>query len=1040
MTKKLNDKIGFNVMHDSWNNSYQEHNVERAVDLSKSIGAKYIRPALRIMDDEFENGYADDNRTPMTKMFIEAGLIPIWGPVPAGLQNKLKDSNFDTLMEKVVTIYGEIMDKFIDAGISPDDFIFEAWNEADGGFAMNDGSSQTDADVINKYLEFNKRINDECHKRGVRFMDLDSVQYPKASNLSLVMDLYNQKMASYSSKPEWVSFHPYCERDKSDNNIPEKLMVDNNMNLTSWNNLSGIPIAASEFGYPTEDWGDPFSGQYPYQYSKDMFVRQVIVMDYLNVDPIIIYSANTNPDQSDAGKDECWGTFQYYKDTDEITMSTLGSYEYYWINSMRGYHLNGMVTPTKNFTLTDDNVNYTNFAFEYENDNGSKKLFYWNPFGNNTTSLNWNGQTYNLNFTQHVNMVEVLNAGDSNNISAINLSSIYTDKGKYKPGDIADIKLDFNNSGTSACSLDIEVIGNTPTGAEKSMTSTNISIPAGRSTQSVSLSLPSDDDTSYLLQVIVSENQIPMFIQTLGLDVGDSWTSTPRYAALTNFNPNDQTDKDNINKDIATLNKFNINATMYYDAYYRPQNTIPSDNYQTWIGENVSKGLITQGISTNHSFGMSAMFYNMINATTGTPNDNDTDMGDSSKFKTVTRQDGTTGVESTMGIFRTGKCNICPVPDTFDGLGEQATFNMLGSFNDRDDVDHKVQYYYNPASPDWQQYIGNIMKSSLDYVGFDGWQGDTIGDIYGVPYQDRGTNNNGFHTKDTYADFINAVKPAFFSDKIFGMNAVNYGGQEKINGSKADFNYTELWQSDQPTYQNLATCIRTTQASSDKPLIVPSYMYRDWYNSGSSDLPATFKDDVILIKDAVIFANGGAPMELADNGYQLPTEYYPDTRKHYKIMMSDRLGNPDTGLLRKMYDFVTAYSSLLYQATHTTNLIYIANGNGDHVNSSTADAGKVYDITSNKNGVDILQLVNLTGCSNTNWQVNNAADEATKNITPVNDLKVKMYTNNTGTLYGASYETGIRNVISYEKGNDSNGNYITFTVDKLNLWSIFYID
>ena len=621
----------------------------------------------------------------------------------------------------------------------------------------------------------------------------------------------------------------------------------------------------------------------------------------------------------------------------------------------------------------------------------------------------------------------------------LNLTACYTDKAKYQASDTATVNLEFDNQANNMRSLTVTVDGNTPTGDIVSLTTAAINVPAGKSKSSVSFKLPSQDNTSYLLQVAVLENDIPQATQTIGLDVGSSWTTTPRYAALTNFNPSDQTNKDNISDDIATLNKFNINATMYYDGYYRPQNTIPSDSYQTWIGETVSKDILKQGVQTNHSYGQSALLYNMINATTGTPNDSDTAMTDSSKFKTVTRQDGTTGVESTMGIFRTGKCNECSVPGTFDGLGEQATYNMLGSFNDRDDVDHKVQYYYNPANPDWQNYIGNIMQSSLDLIGFDGWQGDTIGDIYGVPYEDKGTNNNGFHTKDTYASFINAIKPKYFANKQLGMNAVNYGGQEKLNLSKADFNYAELWQSDQPTYQDLANCIQTTKQNSDKPLIVPSYMYHDWYNSGSSDFPSTFKDDVILLKDAVIFANGGAPMELADNGYQLPTEYYPDTRNHYKIMMSDKLGNPDTGLLRKLYDFVTAYSSLLYQSKHTTNLVYIEDSNGNHINSSNADSGKVYSITSNKNGVDILQLVNLTGCTNSNWQVNNADDERTKNITPINNIKVKYYTNNKGTLYGTSYETGVRNIIPYTTGSDSGGNYITFIVETLNLWNLLYI-
>ena len=137
-----------------------------------------------------------------------------------------------------------------------------------------------------------------------------------------------------------------------------------------------------------------------------MLIRQIIIQDYLNVDPIIIYSANTNADPSVADKDDCWGTYQYHKDTNEITLSTLGNFEYYWIKSMQGYHLNGMVTSTRNYTLTNENVNYTNFAFEYENNEGHKKLFYWNPFGYNTSLLNWNGNSYSLTFSQHVKSIE----------------------------------------------------------------------------------------------------------------------------------------------------------------------------------------------------------------------------------------------------------------------------------------------------------------------------------------------------------------------------------------------------------------------------------------------------------------------------------------------------------------------------------------------------------------------------------------------------------------------------------------------------------
>lgn len=1042
----LNDKIGYACFHDMGDPAGQ-NNLERCLDFCVQAGVKYMRPAFALQDNEYNSGKAWGWRIDPYKKIINAGLKVIFGAYPQQLVGHAYDSDIGDMVDKAITAYANILDNILNNGISPDDVIVEAWNEADGinfFLTSKDGSdayskSHTDPKVIQTYLDFNMKLCREAHNRGFEFMDLCSVKYPGFDEFETMLKMYDEQMTMYGAKPEYMSWHPYVER-QAENSIPESYLTT--FSLDKYSNLADIPLAVSEFGLPAVEWGHPFSGSWPLQYSRDILIRQIIIMDYLGVSPMIIYSGNTNPDQSEANADSCWGVYQYHKDTNSIDMTGLGKVELRFLQEMKGYHLVGMVSPSSHYTFTKTNVGFTNFAFEYRNNNGRSKLFYWNPFGNSQSSVAWNGTIYDLKFSQHVKTIEVdtVQPDKPTDNAPLNLTACYTDKAKYQASDTATVNLEFNNQGNNMRSLAVAIDGNTPTGDTVSLATTAINIPAGKSKSSVSFKLPSQDNTSYLLQIAVLENDIPQATQTIGLDVGDSWTDTPRYAALTNFNPSDQTSKDNISDDIATLNKFNINATMYYDGYYRPQNTIPSDNYQTWIGENVSKDLLQKGVDTNHQYGMQAMLYNMINATTGTPDDTDTAMSNSELFgSTITRQDGTKGIASKMGVFRTGKCNECPVPGTFDGLGEQATYNMLGSYNDRDDVDHKVQYYYNPADSDWQNYIGNIMKNSLALIGFDGWQGDTIGDIYGVPYEDKGTNNNAFHTMDTYASFINAVKPTYFADKTLGMNAVNYGGQDKLNSSKADFNYAELWQSNEPTYEDLAQCIRTTASSSSKPLIVPSYMYHDWYNSGSSDFPSQFKDATILIKDAVIFANGGAPMELVDNGYQLPTEYYPDTRTHYKIMMSDTLGNPDNGLLRKMYDFVTAYSSLLYPANHTKNLIYITDGNGNHVNSSTAAAGKVYDVTTNQNGVDVLQLVNLTGCSNINWQINNKSDEDSKNITPTGQLTIKMYTNNTGTLYGASYEDGMRNEYSYTTGSDSNGSYITFTIDSLDLWSIFYI-
>lgn len=404
VSKNLTDKIGFNCFHDlgeAWN----QQNLERALNLTVQSGAKYLRPAFSLQQDEYDGGNNDWRIEPFKKI-VSKGITIVLCFYPQQLKGHLEDSDIDEMIDKAVSAYTNIVDRLLSAGIQPNQLIGEAWNEADGGFAMtpqNDGPAQTNSDVIDKYLTFNMKMNDVCHQRGIRFMDLCSIEYPHSPYLSLVMKDYNQKMASYSSKPEYISYHPYCDRNRGDNIIPEEMI--GSFNLSDWSNLSDIPLAVSEFGFPSMDWGDPFSGKFPFQYSRDMMIRQIIIQDYLGVDPIIIYSANTNPDPSDAGSDDCWGAYQYHKSDGSITLSDLGAAELKFLQTMQGYWLsNAVLVPSDH---SQESLTYSNYAFEYTNSNGNKKLFYWNPMGYNTSSLNWNNQTYNLTFTQHVKEIDV---------------------------------------------------------------------------------------------------------------------------------------------------------------------------------------------------------------------------------------------------------------------------------------------------------------------------------------------------------------------------------------------------------------------------------------------------------------------------------------------------------------------------------------------------------------------------------------------------------------------------------------------------------
>lgn len=415
MAKDLLDKLGFNSFHDMSSSNNAMANVEYSLKYCMDAGVKYIRPAFALQPEEFNNANADWSthnwgtwRVDPFKMFIRNGIKPILNLYPQQIQGHLLDSNADDLVEQAVTAYTKCIDVLINNGISPSDFIIEAWNEADGTFAANRKDAQQNTMVINRYLTFNKEMCKACNDRGVEFWDFDSITYPNAPEISTVMNQYNSMVSTYTGKPDRITFHPYCERGRDDNRIPEYYLY--NFNLTNWDNLRnwGVPFAVSEFGYPSEEWGTPFSGNYPTQYAFSMLKRQIIILDFLQVDPMVVYSANVNPDPSRAGSDECWGTYTIDDKTNHINYSPLGLNMLQWLQSMKGYHQTAFHSSLDDMVdVKNSDINYAWFTAEYQDHNGNKKLFYWSPFGKQDIKYQLDGWNTTLkNANQFIKCIE----------------------------------------------------------------------------------------------------------------------------------------------------------------------------------------------------------------------------------------------------------------------------------------------------------------------------------------------------------------------------------------------------------------------------------------------------------------------------------------------------------------------------------------------------------------------------------------------------------------------------------------------------------
>ena len=126
------------------------------------------------------------------------------------------------------------------------------------------------------------------------------------------------------------------------------------------------------------------------------------------------------------------------------------------------------------------------------------------------------------------------------------------------------------------------------------------------------------------------------------------------------------------------------------------------------------------------------------------------------------------------------------------------------------------------------------MKSAMDRMGFDGWQGDTIGDNRVTDYEHRNSSDeaDSHMMSDSYASFINAMKDLMGEKYYITINDVNGGNDDKLAKARQDVVYNELWTNGgsvipgrmQVAYGDLKARIDMVRNKTGKSLIVGAYM------------------------------------------------------------------------------------------------------------------------------------------------------------------------------------------------------------------------
>ena len=578
----------------------------------------------------------------------------------------------------------------------------------------------------------------------------------------------------------------------------------------------------------------------------------------------------------------------------------------------------------------------------------------------------------------------------------------------------------------------------------------DLTLAAGTSAKVSNLTVASEwltNNTGYLVTISVNDKSgSTLSSKRAGLSVEDDWTVFPRYGIVAG-SPTDQNsilvkNLEAYRKELELMKSMNINSYFFYDAYNEATDPFPEgvdsfvQKWNTWSHTQVDTKAVKELVDQVHKSGAVAMLYNMISADSNPKNP-------------------ALPLAALAYNFY----------DSFGKKGEPMTYTI---------GDNPTQVYYDPANPDWQKYIAGVMKSAMDRMGFDGWQGDTIGDNRVTDYEHRNSSDeaDSHMMSDSYASFINAMKDLIGEKYYITINDVNGGNDDKLAKARQDVVYNELWTNGgsvipgrmQVAYGDLKARIDMVRNKTGKSLIVGAYMEEpgiDYTVPGGKATNGAGKDalagkplqaDATLLVDATVAAAGGYHMSIAALANAnaalnvLQSAYYPT---QYLSVAKDTI--------RKLYNyqqFITAYENLLRGegVINSPQSVSTKNAAGEILSKDAlgVTGDQVWTFAKSGKGFSTVQMINMMGI-NAGWHneegyADNKTPDAQENLTVRLSLAGKTAQEAAkiaDQVYVTSpddWATSSMKKAQASLETDENGQpVLVISVPKLTLWNMLYI-
>jgi len=479
--------------------------------------------------------------------------------------------------------------------------------------------------------------------------------------------------------------------------------------------------------------------------------------------------------------------------------------------------------------------------------------------------------------------------------------TIATDKAAYKPGD--EVTFTIDNAALPASAKIRYKHFNTV------LSEVPVTGPTWKWTT------PATDFTGYLAEVYSTVNGTETIYATIGIDVSSEWKKFPRYGFLSRFG---LISDDEMNGVISNLNRFHINGLQFYDwqnKHHKPlpvSGSVPAATWKDIANRDTYFSTVERYIGVAHKYNMKAMFYDLVY---GAWDNAEVD-----------------GVKKEWYIFTDNthtNRDIFALPSPF-----------LSSL-----------YLLDPSNSGWQDYMKNETKNVYKYLAFDGYHMDQLGDR-GARYKYDGSFMNLAGSFQSYIDAIKTAAP----EKYNVMNAVAQYGQPGIAASTSDFLYTEVW-SPSDSYNDLSNIIKqnNTLCNNTKNTVLAAYMNYDLANN-----KGYFNTPSVLMTDAVIFAFGGAHLELGE--HMLGKEYFPNDNLSMKDDLKSSLPN--------YYDFLVAYQNLLRDGGSFNSVSLTSDDGKMTVADWPAYPGSVAVFGREVSGMQVIHLINFTNSKTQNWRDN----------------------------------------------------------------------